>query len=291
MRSLSFLALTVASIVAVPLARAEDPTELDDLPKAARERAEALAPEARPHFATGFRAFNNKDYKTASTEFEAAYKLDPQVPLLFTWAQSERLGGNCAHALELYQRYLYSDINEQQAEFARRWIKKCGGVVAATPPKREVPVTPSPADDRYIWYRDLPADGMAASGALGLLVGTIYLVKAKHAADTADTTHDLAVFKQSNADASHDNTVGAVAMTLGGLFALGGAGVYIYHAKTHHPVTVSTTVRPCRWRRRSDRAGSEREDRRAPGEPGAEHRRPGSGRRASPCPAGASGRS
>jgi hypothetical protein len=243
MRSSPFLVLAVALVVAVPRARADDPTELDDLPKEAQARAEALNPAARPHFVTGFRAFNTKDYKTASTEFEAAYKLDPQVPLLFTWAQSERLGGNCPHALELYQRYLYSDINEQQAEFARRWIKECGGVVATTPPKQEVPVVvvpPPQEDDRYLWYRDLPADGMAASGALGLLVGTIYFVKAKHAADTARTTHDLSVFKQSNANASHDNTVGAVAMTLGGMFALAGAGVYVYHWKTHQPVTVST---------------------------------------------------
>ena len=44
-----------------------------------------------------------------TVEFEATYKLALRPTLLFNWAQSERLGGHCSRAIEIYKRFLDSD--------------------------------------------------------------------------------------------------------------------------------------------------------------------------------------
>ena len=126
MRSL-FVAATL--LVATHAYADEDMTGLDDR---TQQMARSLNADARPHFVLGYKAFNAKDYKTATAEFEIAYRLDPEVPLLFTWAQSERLGGNCKHALELYQKYLYSDINKDQAATTYSCAAQSDGGTATT---------------------------------------------------------------------------------------------------------------------------------------------------------------
>src|SRR5258708_23397972 len=109
----------------VPALARADGDDMNGLDQRIQQMALSLKPEARPHFIAGNKAFNSQDYKTASTEFEAAYKLDPEVPLLFTWAQSERLGGNSPPALHLYQKNLYSHINHAHAELTHKSIKAC----------------------------------------------------------------------------------------------------------------------------------------------------------------------
>src|SRR3954470_11288810 len=143
----------VALLLLTAHARAEeDMTGLDDREQA---MARSLNNEARPHFVLGYKAFNNKDYRTAVAEFEIAYRLDPEVPLLFTWAQAERLGGNCKRALELYQKYLYSEINAEQAAFTRERIQECGGVAKLQPVVVAPPPPPPHAERaRYVWYKD-----------------------------------------------------------------------------------------------------------------------------------------
>ncbi|HET9992493.1 MAG TPA: hypothetical protein VFQ65_28365, partial [Kofleriaceae bacterium] len=165
-------------LVAVRAYADEDMTGLDER---TQQMARSLNAEARPHFVLGYKAFNAKDYKTSTAEFEIAYRLDAEVPLLFTWAQSERLAGNCKHAIELYQKYLYSDINKDQAEFTRARIHECGADAALPPP--EVKPAPEPvkpeepaAPARYVWYRDVPADVLAGAGAVGLLAGIALFV-------------------------------------------------------------------------------------------------------------------
>src|SRR3978361_753154 len=165
----------------------EDMTGLDDR---TQQMAHSLNAEARPHFVLGYKAFNATDYKTATAEFEIAYRLDAEVPLLFTWAQSERLGGNCKHAIELYQKYLYSDVNKDQAAFTRERIHECGGTPQAKPPTPTTvaPTLPAPQPEqpelpaepmRYVWYRDVPADVLSGAGAVSLLAGLALFIEAR----------------------------------------------------------------------------------------------------------------
>lgn len=231
----------IATLVVVPMLAHADGDDMAGLDPRTQQMAMSLKPDARAHFIAGNKAYTAQDYKTASTEFETAYKLDPEVPLLFTWAQSERLGGNCPHALELYQRYLYSDINDQQAEFARKWIKVCGGVVPTKQPPPPPPPKPIVTEPEYVWYKDYPADVLAGAGAIGLAIGAIYFVKASNAVDRANTTMFLDEHKQANLDAQHDNKVGTGAMIVGGVIGAAGIGLYIYHSQTQHGSMAVTT--------------------------------------------------
>ena len=226
-----FLVVAVLLVAAHAYAD-EDMTGLDDR---TQQMARSLNAEARPHFVLGYKAFNAKDYKTATAEFEIAYRLDPEVPLLFTWAQSERLGGNCKHAIELYQKYLYSDINKDQAAFTRERIHECGGVekpapapVIAPPPEQpELPAEPA----RYIWYRDVPADALAGVGAVSLLAGLALFIEAHGTANDATAAFYLDDHERLRRDAIHQRNLGIGATIAGALIGGAGVALYVYHGK------------------------------------------------------------
>src|SRR4051812_29815200 len=82
-------------------------------------------PKANAHFHAGLDAYSKDDYATASTEFAAAYNLDPVPSLLWSWAQSERLDGHCDKALPLYKKYLDADISQTQVTATREKIGVC----------------------------------------------------------------------------------------------------------------------------------------------------------------------
>lgn len=69
-RLLVFIALSLCAT------RAHADEDLSDLDPRIVQMANTLSANARLHFIAGYRAFNAKDYKTASKEIETAYKLD-----------------------------------------------------------------------------------------------------------------------------------------------------------------------------------------------------------------------
>src|SRR5258706_6373609 len=118
----------------------------------------AVADEARDHFDAGQRAYDAHDYASASHEFELAYDGSHAYTLLYSWAQAERLGGHCEHAIELYQHYLANDAVSQNArDTAQRWIAAC----AAAPPRP--------------WYRDWLGNGLAIGRRVALLTRIPFL--------------------------------------------------------------------------------------------------------------------
>ncbi|HEY0253169.1 MAG TPA: hypothetical protein VGC41_16660 [Kofleriaceae bacterium] len=209
----------------------------DDLDPRTQQLADSLHVEARPHFVAGFKAFTAKDYKTARSELSIAYKLDPEVPLLYVWAQAERLDGNCTRAVELYQKYLYSDINKAQADAARNWIKECGGApkpqpqeAAPRPPKIEPDPPPPP---RYHFYKDPIGDVTTGIGLAAAVAGVVYFVKASHAATASDAAMFLDDHERLRHDALHDRNFG-IGLSIGGAALVGaGIGIYAYHAHTY----------------------------------------------------------
>jgi len=220
--------LFAALLLASPAYADDDPNALD---ARTQQMASSLHPEARAHFVTGYRAFNAKDYKTSSAEFEIAYKIDPEVPLLFTWAQSERLGGNCPHAVDLYQKYLYSDINKAQADFARHWIDVCGGVVATKTAPAPIAVDTGPP--RYVWYTDKPPDALALGGAIVLAIGVGFFIDAHTTDNAARAATYLDDHERLRDDAIHQRNLGIGATIAGSLLAGAGIGLYFYHAHQH----------------------------------------------------------
>jgi len=219
----------------------DDLTGLDDR---TQQLARSLNANARPHFVLGYKAFDAKDYKTAVAEFEIAYRLDPEVPLLFTWAQSERLGGNCKHAVELYQKYLYADINKDQAAFTRERIRECGGVPTTAPPAPPPPVQvpEAAASPPYVWYRDVPADVLTGVGAVSLIAGGVLFAKAHATANDATAAFYLDDHERLRADAIHQRNLGLGATIAGVLVAGAGIGLYIYDVKRAAVTTDGTSV-------------------------------------------------
>jgi hypothetical protein len=67
--------------------------------------------DARKHYEQATAAFGLGRYADAAGEYEAAFRLRPEPALLYNCAQSYRLAGNRARALELYRNYvrLYGD--------------------------------------------------------------------------------------------------------------------------------------------------------------------------------------
>ena len=238
-------ALVLATLLVATRAFADDDmTGLDDR---TQQLARSLNEQARPHFVLGYKAFDAKDYKTATAELEIAYRLDPEVPLLFTWAQSERLGGNCKHALELYQKYLYSDINKDQAAFTRERIRECGGATNTLTTTTQAPApadAPPPPEEpaHYTWYRDVPADVLTGVGAVGVLAGIALFLDAHSTSNAADTAFYLDDHERLRNDAIHQRNLGIGATIAGVVVAGAGVALYVYHGKRAAVTTDGTSV-------------------------------------------------
>jgi hypothetical protein len=132
---------------------------------------------ARAHVEAGKAAYAAADYDVASREFEAAYAASPEPVLLYSWAQARRLGGHCADAIALYQRFLATSPTEAQITAARTGISLCEQPSTAHAPPPEPPPPPSPLPSspspppprdppppaplaRPSWYRDPVGGGL-----------------------------------------------------------------------------------------------------------------------------------
>lgn len=83
------------------------------------------SPEAKEKLAEAQAAFEEQDYAAAAEAIEAAYLIEPKDALLYPWAQAERQRGDCAAAIELYQRFIDSDPGPDFVEAAQQNIDRC----------------------------------------------------------------------------------------------------------------------------------------------------------------------
>jgi tetratricopeptide (TPR) repeat protein len=119
--------------------------------------------QAKAHLDRGLALYQSRAFAAAAAEFEATYVLQPHRDVMYVWAQALRLAGQCALALELYQRFLASDPPRREAERARANQTRCVPSVTpavvqptptetsgpalglATPPGTDPPPAPSPS--------------------------------------------------------------------------------------------------------------------------------------------------
>jgi hypothetical protein len=179
---------------------------------------------ARGDTQAGMAAYAAHDYHTAAEAFQAAYRADPNPSVLYSWAQAERLDGNCALAVILYRKLLDSYTSGSRARAVHDALAKCGetaGQLAQTPAEpvpepqaqaqTQTPATPAaettapamplrPAARPF--YRDPLGDVLFVSGLVGVGVGVAYLIAADNtqgggvpaydaALDARDRAHDL----------------------------------------------------------------------------------------------------
>jgi hypothetical protein len=202
-------------------------------------------PSVNEHFHAGLAAYGKQDYATASREFEAAYKLDPVPTVLYTWAQSERLGGHCDKAVPLYNKYLYADINDKQVVATREKIKLCEKQMPPpkpTPPEPPPPET-QPREEAPRWYKDKLGGALTAVGVIGVGIGVVYLVKASGTRADADNAMFLDDFKRGLDDATSQRRVGAVSLTIGLGLVASGIAVYVIHDKHNKKLVAGTDGR------------------------------------------------
>jgi tetratricopeptide (TPR) repeat protein len=100
--------------------------------------APAVRGQAKAHLDRGLALYQSRAFAAAAAEFEATYVLEPHRDVMYVWAQALRLAGQCALALELYQRFLATDPPRREAERARSNRTRCVPAVTASP----VPPTP-----------------------------------------------------------------------------------------------------------------------------------------------------
>jgi tetratricopeptide (TPR) repeat protein len=136
------------------------------------------AGDVEGHLDRALALFNARNYAEAAHEFRRAYEKKPSGDYLYAWAQSERLSGNCANAMPLYEQYLTREPGGANAEVARINLARCktqastgptaGGETGLRQPN--APPAPIPRDP---WYRDVVGAMLAGASvaAFGAAVG------------------------------------------------------------------------------------------------------------------------
>jgi len=185
------------------------------------------------HYQVGKRLFEQKRYAQALEEFRQALSLTPRPEVLYSMAQTQRLLGDCASAIDTYRAFLAARPGEPLAEYARANIERCEREVK--PPREAPPVRPvaPPAP----WYRDVAGDllvgGGLVAGAAGVVVWRTGRAAATHLAAAPDYETFLA--RQAAAKSAYtEQRVGVAAMIAGGAAVIAGAIHYVYRARSSH---------------------------------------------------------
>ena len=97
--------------------------------------------DARKHYDRATAAFGLGKYAEAAAEYEAAFRLRPDPALLYNCAQSYRLAGDRARAIELYRNYLRLYGDAPNAEDARKHL---GNLELAAAAERPALAAPAP---------------------------------------------------------------------------------------------------------------------------------------------------
>lgn len=203
--------------------------------------------KARKEFDRGVAAYTKADYAAASEAFSKSNALEVDAETLFAWAQSERKLDHCDQAVDLYMRLLAMDLPPENKEAINVQITECHDLLAAqssaeaakteapaeSQPIQPAPPAPSPAPEGPAWWKDPVGGGLVGAGAIGIVMGVVFLVRG-HAADQ-DKLHAMSYqdFQTLDDQAKTAGTIGVVSLVIGG--ALAGGGVYWYatHAKSN----------------------------------------------------------
>jgi hypothetical protein len=212
------------------------------------------------HLDEGTKLYNNQRYAEAAEEYLAAYELAHEPVYLYAIAQSQRLAGDCAKAVQTYRAYLGTQPTADERAKAERNIERCTatarerGVTAqladiAMP--APLPRPPEPEPDRaprptksYLVGHILVGAGVLAIG------GGAYLYRKGHDAIEAHNdavTYDEFVAARDGIDhARRQQTIGVSALAAGGALALGGIVFYVVRARAPVENGVSAQLTPGR---------------------------------------------
>ena len=83
-----------------------------------------LPPEAAAWLARGNKHLERQQYDQALAAYQAGYDVIPEPIFLYNIGQAKRLAGDCAGAVEAYQRFLATRPEPPQVASARRNIAR-----------------------------------------------------------------------------------------------------------------------------------------------------------------------
>ncbi len=197
-------------------------------------RAE-LAAGAKVRLDAGLGHYNAGRYEAAIAEFEAAYAIDPDPQLLFTWAQAERLANRCSAAVPRYRKYLESRPSADAVTLATNGIALCEATAKPTP------VEPCTTDRNAPWYKD-PVGGAVVAGVVGIGVGIGFFVASSGNRDRADTAQTSAQFEAYLDRATTQRRIGATFLIVGAGLVGGGIGYHFWskRGRARGPVVGTT---------------------------------------------------
>jgi hypothetical protein len=203
------------------------------------DRADALAAEGR--------------HDDAAREYARAWDELAAPPILYSWAQSERLGGRCAEAIALYERFLEHGVDappgydteplrahwssmranaQEQAATCKDALRDEAPPPSASPSPPPEPVVAEPVDPpaRPIaavpakpWYRDAAGWSLFAGGIAVLATGTALVGVAAAQSNDADDRDTHQAFRDAIDRAVLEQRIGFAAFALGGALVLGAA--------------------------------------------------------------------
>lgn len=215
-----------------------------------------LAPAAQGHLDRGLAHYAAHEYPEAVAEFQAGYAVEPRREFLFAWAQAARLGGDCAAAVPLYQRFLETQPALRQAAAARTGIARCEAEAVATrdPPrgtlereaKAGVPASveselvdpnapavvtaPPPVRIERPWYLDPLGAGLLGGGVVALGAGATLYALSVASADAAASAATYARYDEEIARAEARRSYAVVALVTGACLMGAGAIRYAWFA-------------------------------------------------------------
>ena len=209
-------------------------------PAAAEDLSPPLPPDARERYEAGLAHYTARRFPEAIQALQAAYALEPRREILFAQAQATRLGGDCAAATPLYQRFLDSDPPPRQVEAARIALARCRDAVPGPPPATRISPSPSstppaappepvkPPSPRGPWYRDPTGAVLAGSAAIALGVGTGFLIAAGQANDRANRQRTIGEYDVHRLQAESRLRTGRLLVLGGAILGAGAAGRYLW---------------------------------------------------------------
>lgn len=201
--------------------------------------------EAASKLEEGLSLYRNEDYAGAAEAFEQGYAIEPDATFLYTWAQAERLRGNCTEAVNLYTRFIETSPPEVQIAAAQDGKARCADTLAQETATRAqveedeldeladsiaepAPTTPAPAasstpsrdeaEPPEPWQRDPAAGALVGVGAVGLGAGVGLLIGA--AVIRPATYAEAQTYKRRSRSLS---VAGGVTLGVGAVLLLAGA--------------------------------------------------------------------
>ncbi|MBK8713517.1 MAG: hypothetical protein IPN32_02105 [Deltaproteobacteria bacterium] len=190
-------------------------------------RAEPSSSEADTELQRGLAAYADGEYEQAIAHFKRSHALRADPSTLYAWAQATRSVGDCAAAIDLYQRFIDSGAAGESREAAVQNQQRCREQLAAEPREpapQPVPppaVTSPPADtpppQRVPRARVGPA--LLGSGAALVVVGIALVIVGEQLRRRQRATHDYDRFDRLDGPIDGFYVGGGVTLGVGAVVA------------------------------------------------------------------------